>query len=121
MVLRCPVRCTAAMALAVLALSCSSSEVTFGGPLDLQIAANSPVSVADSLQLDYDITGRSLLGMEVLWGDSGLDSLFFSGAQTASGRVRHLYAAEGTYTVTARVVDQAEGTQTKTLTVTVDP
>ena len=110
-----------ATALGALVGACSSNDVTFGGPLDLQISSNSPVSVGDSLQLDYDVVGRNLLGMVVEWGDSELDSLFFSGAQSAGGRVRHLYADEGTYTLMARVLDQVEGNTIKELTVTIEP
>ena len=110
-----------ASAFGVLLGSCSSNEVTFGGPLELQIRSNSPVSVGDSLQLDYDVVGRNLLGMVVEWGDAELDSVFFSGAQSAGGRVRHQYADEGTYTLMARVLDQVEGNTTKELTVTIEP
>ena len=105
----------------LVAASCSSNEVTIGGSLDVQLSSNSPVLVGDSLELNYAVQGRSLLGMVVEWGDAGLDSLFFSGAQTADGRVRHLYQTNGAFTVIARVVDQVEGSETKTLTVTVDP
>lgn len=101
--------------------ACSSDDVTFGGPLDLQISSNSPVSVGDSLQVDFDVVGRNLLGMVVEWGDAELDSVFFSGAQTAAGRVRHLYGGEGTYILSARVLDQVEGNVIKELTVTIEP
>jgi len=101
--------------------ACGSNEVTFGGPLDLQVSTNSPISVSDSLQLDYEVVGRSLLGMVVQWGDAEFDSLYFSGAQTAGGRVRHMYTAPGSYTVTARVFDQLEGDQVKEVPVTIEP
>jgi len=101
--------------------SCSSNEITFGGPLELQISSNSPVSVGDSLQLDYDVVGRSLLGLVVEWGDSELDSVFFSGAQSAGGRIGHVYGGEGSFTLMARVVDQVEGSDTEELTVTIQP
>ena len=71
--------------------------------------------------MEYTVQGRSLLGMVVTWGDQGRDSVFFSGAQTAGGNVEHAYALEGSYLLTAEVVDQIEGTVTKTLTVTVAP
>ena len=114
-------RFTAAAVAAASIWACGSNDVTFGGPLDVQVSSNSPVSVADSLQLDYEVVGRSLLGMVVLWGDSEVDSLYFSGAQTASGRVRHKYDAAGSYDVRATVIDQLEGQQTKELSVTIEP
>lgn len=101
--------------------ACGSNDVTFGGPLDLQVSTNSPVAVTDSLQLDYEIVGRSLLGMVVQWGDAEFDSLYFSGAQTAGGRVRHQYVAPGDYTVRATVFDQIEGDQSKEVSVTIQP
>ncbi len=108
--------------LAIAAAACSNEAITFGGPLDLQISANGPVTVADSLQLDYDVVGRSLAGMVVDWGDAAVfDSIAFSGAQTAGGRVRHLYSTPGDYTVSASVVDQIEGTAVRELTVTINP
>jgi hypothetical protein len=107
--------------LAAFVWACGSNDVTFGGPLDLQISTNSPVAVTDSLQLDYDVVGRVLVGMVIQWGDTELDSLYFSGAQTAAGRVRHQYVAPGAYTVRALVVDQLEGEQAKELSVTIQP
>ena len=101
--------------------ACGSNDVTFGGPLDLQVSTNAPVPVTDSLQLDYEVVGLALLGMVVQWGDAELDSLYFSGAQTAGGRVRHLYVAPGDYTVRATVFDQLEGNQSKEVSVTIEP
>ena len=102
-------------------VACSSNEISIGGPLQFQISSNSPVPAGDSVHIDYDVRGRSLLGMVVTWGDQQFDSVFFSGAQTAAGRVSHLYASDGGYTVTAQVTDQIEGTDTQTLAVTVQP
>lgn len=102
-------------------VACSDSELTFGGPLELSLTSNAPVAVTDSLVVDYDVTGRTLLGMEITWGDSTVDSVFFAGAQTAAGRRPHLYSTDGTFTVTATVTDQVEGTVTEELTVTVNP
>lgn len=106
---------------AVVIAACSDAELTFGGPLDLAITSNAPVSVSDSLVVNYDVTGRSLLGIAVMWGDSTVDSVFFAGAQTAMGRVSHLYPAEGDYTVTAIVTDGVEGQVTRDLSVTISP
>ncbi len=102
-------------------VACSDSELTFGGPLELAITSNAPVSYADSLVLNYQVDGTTLVGMAVTWGDSAVDSLFFSGAQFAEGRLPHLYSDEGTYTVTAQVRDANQGTTTRELTVTVNP
>ena len=104
----------------IVATACTD-ELTFGGPLEIEISSNSPVITADSLQVDYDVVGRSLLGMVVIWGDDGLDSLVFSGAQTAGGRIRHLYDTAGVYTVRVTAVDQIEGTASQELTATINP
>lgn len=102
-------------------VACSDSRLTIGGPLELAITSNSPVPVTDSLVVNYDVTGRSLLGMAVTWGDESVDSVFFAGSQTAEGRLAHLYTSDGSYMVTAEVTDALEGTVTRELTVTVDP
>jgi len=104
----------------VVATACTD-ELTFGGPLEIEISSNSPVIAADSLQVDYDVVGRSLLGMVVIWGDDGLDSLVFSGAQTAGGRIRHAYDTAGVYIVRVTAVDQIEGTASQELTATINP
>ena len=79
------------------------------------------MAVTDSLVVEYDVVGRTLLGMVVDYGDAQADSIFFQGAQTAGGRAPHLYAASGQYTVSARVDDAIEGTVTEQLTVTINP
>ena len=87
----------------------------------LSLSAVTPVAVTDSLVVEYTIVGRNLLGMAVDYGDMQVDSLAFLGAQTAGGRVGHLYAAPGQYTVSARVTDGIEGTVTEELIVTINP
>lgn len=102
-------------------VACSDSELTFGGPLKVTLTSNAPVAVTDSVVVDYDVTGGTLLGMAVTWGDGTVDSVFFAGAQTAAGRLPHLYASDGTFTVAATVTDQVQGLATEELTVTVNP
>jgi hypothetical protein len=106
---------------AIATATCSSDQLTFGGPLEVEFSTNTPVPVTDSLQVDFDVVGRSLLGMVVLWGDEQLDSIVFSGAQTAGGRIRHLYDSAGVYTVRATVIDQLEGTGSHEAAVTINP
>jgi hypothetical protein len=101
--------------------ACSDSQLTFGGPLDLVLTSNSPVPQADSLVVNYQVEGTTLVGMAVTWGDSSVDSLYFSGAQQAGGRLAHLYSTDGAYTITARVQDANQGSITEELTVTVNP
>ena len=105
----------------LLGLGCSEQSVSLGGPLMLSLSAVTPVAVTDSLVVEYTIVGRNLLGMAVDYGDMQVDSLAFLGAQTAGGRVGHLYAAPGQYTVSARVQDAVDGTVTEELTVTINP
>ena len=102
-------------------VSCSDAELTFGGPLALTVSSNAPITVTDSLVVNYDATGQSLLGLALLWGDGTVDSVFFAGAQSAAGRVAHLYAEDGAYTVTATVTDGLQGNIQRELDVTVSP
>lgn len=101
--------------------ACTSAELTFGGPLDVQVSSNSPVAVSDSLRLEYDVSGRSLLGLVVQWGDSQVDTVLFAGAQSAGGRTFHLYDSAGTYDLQATALDQFQGSVSEQLTVTVTP
>ena len=107
--------------LLVIGVACSDAELTFGGPLSLNVTSNAPIAVSDSLVLEYDATGQSLLGIAVTWGDDAVDSVFFAGAQSAAGRVAHLYASDGSYVVTATVTDGLQGSLGRELTVDVSP
>lgn len=115
------IRWAFALSLASAVVACSDAELTYGGPLALSVTSNEPVPVSDSLIIEYSVEGSSLLGMEVLWGDETVDSVFFGGAQQAGGRRAHLYAADGTYVVTATVTDALQGTDDRQITVTVSP
>jgi len=107
--------------LCTLGSGCTDESFSLGGPLVLSMTAVTSVAVTDSLIIDYSVVGRNLLGMEVNYGDMQVDSLFFLGAQTAGGRLAHLYAASGQYTVSARVEDAVEGSVTEVLAVTINP
>mgnify|MGYP003337092632 CR=1 FL=1 len=109
------------IALMTFAAACSSSDITLGGPLTVTLGSNSPVSVGDSLRLDYDVSGRSLAGMSIDWGDAQIDSVGFLGAQTAGGSEYHVYDSVGTYTIQTIVFDQFQGTETTDLSVIVNP
>lgn len=100
--------------------ACSSSEITLGGTLAVTIGSNAPVNAGDSLRLDYDVTGRSLAGMVILWGDTEVDSVGFLGAQTAGGSEFHVYDSAGSYSISATVIDQLQGTEQAVLTVTIN-
>ena len=119
--LRLPIRLFFAIAAGFFIWSCASTEVGIGSPIDLQINATSPVAVGDSLQLEYQATGRQLLGMVILWGDAEFDSVFMNAAQSAAGTAGHVYADTGSYTVTARLLDAVEGSDEKSVTVRIDP
>ena len=107
--------------LAGLVSACTSSEITLGGPLFVTLGSNSPVSVGDSLRLDYDVSGRSLAGMAIRWGDAQIDSVGFLGAQTAGGSEYHRYDSAGTYTIQTTVFDQFQGTEITNLTIVITP
>jgi len=109
------------VAAAIIGSACSDAELTFGGPLSLDVTSNAPISVTDSLVLQYSVMGRTLLGMEVVWGDATVDSIPFSSAQSASGRVAHLYDSAGTFTLTATVDDALEGSVAEELSITINP
>lgn len=115
------IRWAFALSVAAVAVACSDAELTYGGPLALSVTSNEPIAVTDSLIVEYSVEGSSLLGMEVLWGDETVDSVFFAGAQTAGGRLAHLYAADGSYVVSATVTDALQGTADRQMTVTVSP
>ena len=70
-------RSAACFALIVIGLACTRNQITLGGPLSLTVSSNAPVSVSDSLVLQYDVTGQTLAGMQVLWGDGQIDSVAF--------------------------------------------
>ena len=110
-----------ACALMLIGAACSTSEITFGGDLSVTVSSNAPVSVSDSLRLNYDVVGQSLAGMAIEWGDSQIDSVSFLGAQSAGGSEAHLYDSAGTYTVRATAVDQLQGSEAAELTVTITP
>ena len=114
-------RSAACFALILIGLACTRNQITLGGPLSLTVSSNTPVSVSDSLVLQYDVTGQNLAGMQVLWGDGQIDSVAFLGSQTAGGRRPHLYDAEGTYTIRATAVDQYQGSTVSELSVTITP
>ena len=85
------------------------------------MSSNTPVSLSDSLVLEYDARGRSLLGMVIFWGDATLDSVFMNAAQSAAGSRGHIYPDTGSYTITARLVDSVEGSDEKTLDIRIEP
>lgn len=114
-------RVAAAAWAALMWAGCSDAELTFGGPLSLDVTSNAPIVVSDSLVVEYSVAGRTLLGMEVLWGDQTVDSIPFSSAQSAGGRVAHLYDSAGTFTLTATVDDALEGSVTEELSIVINP
>lgn len=101
--------------------ACSTSDITLGGPLSVTLETNAPVSANDTLRLDYEVTGQSLAGMILVWGDSQVDSVSFLGAQSAGGSESHVYDSAGTYTIEATVLDQLQGSETAEITVTINP
>ncbi len=112
----------AAAALAVAGTAaCSSSSLEIGSELSLELDAPASVPLADSLVIQYDARGRSLLGLVVEYGDGTADSVAFVGSQSAGGRLAHKYSESGEYRVTGRVQDGVEGTTMADVTVSVTP
>lgn len=100
---------------------CSDSLVDIGRELSLDFSGPPTTALSDSLPVTYDVRGRSLLGMVVDYGDGSLDSLFFSGAQSAGGRVAHKYQEPGDYVVSGKVQDAVEGSIMAEFPVTIVP
>ena len=115
------VRSTLLLTVGILGSACSESSLSSGGGLTLSISAVTPVAVSDSLVLEYDVVGRSLLGLVIDFGDTQVDSVAFGGSQSAGGRVRHLYDTPGQYDITARAEDATQPSTTEQLTVTINP
>ena len=116
-----PYRPILAAALVTAALACSSSQITLGGDLNVTVSATTPVNVGDSLRLDYDVTGQSLAGLVISWGDMQTDSVSFLGAQTAGGSEYHVYDSAGQFTLLVNVFDQLQGSGSAQIIVTIDP
>lgn len=113
---------SAAFALAVAGVSgCSDALVEVGGELSLELAGAEAIELADSLIVEFEVRGRSLLGLALEYGDGVVDSVGFAGAQSAGGRLAHLYGEGGTYTVVGEVQDGVEGTIVRQFTLVVRP
>ena len=90
-------------------LACSTSPLETR-PFDVTIAAGSTTAApGDTIIFVVDAQGRSLLGIEINYGDTNSDLFGASGAQTARVTFRHAYLQPGTYLVRARATDAAAG------------
>ena len=80
-----------------------------GTPLAIELAGPDEGSVGEELSVRYEVNGRQLVGIIVVWGDGVADSVPARGARTASGSVRHTYTESGRFTVTGTAEDVVEG------------
>ena len=99
--------------------ACADSVVEVGSDLELDMTGPSSIALSDSLTVDFEARGRSLLGFVLRYGDGAVDSVRLVGSQTAGGRLHHLYEESGTYTVIGEVQDGIEGNIMAEITVTV--
>lgn len=102
-------------------VACTDSAVEIGSELSLQLTAPSSIPLSDSLIVEYEAKGRSLLGLVVDYGDGAADTVPFVGSQSAGGRLAHKYSEAGQYQVTGRVQDGIEGSTMADVTVSVTP
>ena len=92
-----------------LAVAACWTEEHIGAPLSIELTGPDAGLVGEELSVHYEVTGRQLVGVIFDWGDGVADSVRARGAQSASGSVRHTYAAAGTFTVTGRAEDVVDG------------
>lgn len=100
---------------------CSDSVVEVGNELSLELTGPASAPVSDSLEVSFEVEGRRLLGLVLEYGDGAVDSVSFSGSQSAGGYRSHKYTEPGTYLVTGKVQDGVEGTIMAELSVTMTP
>ncbi len=100
---------------------CLDETITGTRPLTIELSVvPSTAAVADTVTATWEATGTGLLGVVVDWGDGVLDSLNLGGLAVEAGQdVDHVYAIDGTYTVTARAEDQT-GARTASATVQIN-
>ena len=109
------------LCMASVAASCNESTVAVGGPLSLQLEADSPVRLQDSVVVAFDVVGRSLIGLILDYSDGSKDSIPFSGAQSASGTIAHRFGSTGDFTIVGVVQDAIAGDTMDELFVTIIP
>lgn len=116
-----PVLLLAAILMAGTLGGCSDSVVEVGNELSLELTGPASAPVSDSLEVSFEVEGRRLLGLVLEYGDGAVDSVSFSGSQSAGGYRSHKYTEPGTYLVTGKVQDGVEGTIMAELSVTMTP
>ncbi len=111
------------LAAAVLAWGCSDLSVEGGGPLDITLTASQTSGPEGTeIEFSFDIVGTFLNGVVLDYGDASLpDSIATSGAQSGSGRRKHIYAVAGQYEMTGTVEDAVQGTLSKQISIEITP
>ena len=107
-----PVFRTTATLLAALALSAAACTESTLEPLPLEIsvaASRTTAAPGDTIVFVATVQGNSLLGLNVDYGDGGLDAYGTAGARTGKVSFRHAYAARGTFTTKISVTDGVAG------------
>lgn len=102
-------------------VGCSDSSFEVGSELSIELSVPATAPLSDSVDIEYEARGRSLLGMIVEYGDGTADSVSFVGSQSAGGRVRHKYDAAGDYRISGTVQDGIEGSESAEADVTITP
>ena len=109
-----------ALLLAFAVAACWADEET-GAPLAIELSGPDAGQAGEEISVQYEVTGRQLVGIIFAWGDGAADSVPASGAQTASGSVRHTYTEAGGFTVTGRAEDLVEGFAEARVTIDISP
>ncbi len=84
-------------------------------------AVSTQAAVGETMQFNFEITGPSLLGVFVEYGDGVVDTVSTVNATSATGRFIHAYQAAGTFLVRGTLEDRRAGTLTDTVSVQITP
>jgi hypothetical protein len=91
-------------------------------PLDLAItftATPTTAAVGDTITLVSEMQGNNMIAIDAAFGDGSTDGSLLPYARTARNTFKHVYAAAGTYTASARVVQADSASKSATVTVTI--
>lgn len=105
----------------VVGLAACSPATLEPKPLDIRVEANRTTAVTgDTVTFVVTAQGGALIGVEIDYGDTGIDQFATAGARTARVTFRHAYQQSGTFTVKAVVTDATAGQKQATIEVRVN-
>jgi hypothetical protein len=90
-------------------------------PLTVSVEASRTTAAAqDTINVVIKASGGQLIGIDADYGDGTIDTYNTAGARTASVTFKHVFAARGTYVVTATVIDVSAGSKKATVEIRVN-